>query len=224
MGLDEAELAAFRSPAVTKLLAAGNSNAVRMRIAALLHDSLESGDFGNWGLGDETLDMVREQFAKIADDHSEAAHGWHRRDELIPLEVIEQISEYKVQRIEKDTFGLSWGEIGIEPAPGYPVIWLYRLPGYFPEVPDGEAFVNYIGTLFATGSSIASLDKLVLFMASEPPKPVLAGLIVEALHDYGFQVLVYTVADQGEWWFVSTAGADGIFVDDIPMGLMMEGN
>ena len=37
--------------------------------------------------------MVREQFQKFAEDHVEAAHGWHQRDELIPIDVVEQLAE-----------------------------------------------------------------------------------------------------------------------------------
>ena len=33
--------------------------------------------------------MVREQFRRFTDDHvTEAAHGWHLRDELIPMDVV----------------------------------------------------------------------------------------------------------------------------------------
>jgi len=142
--------------------------------------------------------------------------------QLLPLAVIEQISDYKVREIEKDTFGLSWGEIGIEPAPGYPVIWFYRLPGYYSEE-GGEAFGNYAMTLFGTGSSIASLDKNVLFMVSDPPHPSVAAVVVDLLHSYGFSVLVFTIDNELEWMFMSEAGVDGMYVDDIPMGLMMEG-
>ncbi|MDF1525197.1 MAG: hypothetical protein P1S59_02855 [bacterium] len=90
--------------------------------------------------------------------------------QLLPRELIELYSDYKVQIIEKDSFGLTWGEVGIEPAPGYPILWLFRVPGYFPEG-GGDALGNYIATLFATGSSIASLDKNLLFMTADPPHP-----------------------------------------------------
>lgn len=148
--------------------------------------------------------------------------------QLLPLEDIQQIPGYEVQIIEDKTlFGLTWGEIGIQTP--YGTLWVYRLPGYFTEAPGG-AFGNYINTLFATGSSIASLDKNILFLATPPPNlpdPADAGLLVGALHSYGFQVLVFTIDFTNpyfnEWMFMSLAGVDGMYVDDIPMGLMMEG-
>ena len=50
-----------------------------------------------------------------------------------------------------------------------------------------------------------------------------AAEIVGALHYYGFSVLVFTIDNQLEWMFMSEAGVDGMYIDDIPMGLMMEG-
>jgi (2S)-methylsuccinyl-CoA dehydrogenase len=111
MGLGEAAVAGLRDePAVAALIAAGNTAAVRARIAELLTAGQDSGDFGAAGLGDETLVMIGEQFRKVADDHMEAAHGWHLRDQLIPLEVIERLGALGV-------FGLTvpeaWGGAGL---------------------------------------------------------------------------------------------------------------
>src|SRR6185437_15316163 len=51
---------------------------------------------GNPGL-DETMDMVREQFFRFAQEKiTPFAHQWHLRDELIPLDVIAQMSELGV--------------------------------------------------------------------------------------------------------------------------------
>ena len=40
--------------------------------------------------------MIRDQFRRFADDTRDAcnAHGWHLRDELIPIEIIEEMSEW----------------------------------------------------------------------------------------------------------------------------------
>ena len=91
--LDEPASALGSNSACLRLRQAGNTNAVRVRIAELICDSAGSGVFGNLGLGDETLEMVREQFRKIAEDHMEDAHKWHLADDLIPLEVIHQLSD-----------------------------------------------------------------------------------------------------------------------------------
>src|SRR5690606_32746478 len=74
--------------AVSRLARNGNTAAVRMRIAALIAE----GHFGDPALDDESLDMVRDQFRKIAEDHREAAHEWHKADVLIPLGVIEELA------------------------------------------------------------------------------------------------------------------------------------
>jgi len=113
MGLDEATVAALRDDPAAAALIAGA--APRVRIAELIAQGLDSGgldsgDFGAAGLGDETLEMIRDQFRKFANDHMEAAHGWHLRDELIPLPVIERLGELGV-------FGLTlpedWGGAGL---------------------------------------------------------------------------------------------------------------
>jgi (2S)-methylsuccinyl-CoA dehydrogenase len=93
LGLDETAGARLRDdPAVQALAARGQTNAVRLRLAALIAAGFDSGDFGALGLEDETLTMIRDQFRKVADEHAEAAHGWHLRNELIPDEVLDQLA------------------------------------------------------------------------------------------------------------------------------------
>lgn len=110
MGIADEAVHAFTTSAVQALTARGNTAAARARIAELLAGGMDSGDFGDPALGDETLDLVRDQFRKIAEDHKEAAHDWHLKDELIPIEVIGQLSELGV-------FGLTvpedWGGLGM---------------------------------------------------------------------------------------------------------------
>src|SRR3546814_12628781 len=88
--MSDAEVAALATPAVRRLT--GNGNALRMAIAG----HLAEGRFGEAGLADETLEMIRDQFRKVAEDHREAAHQWHLKDELIPLAVVEQLAELGV--------------------------------------------------------------------------------------------------------------------------------
>ncbi|MGG2362115.1 acyl-CoA dehydrogenase family protein, partial [Salmonella enterica] len=55
-----------------------------------------TGHFGDHGL-DETLGMVRDTFRKFAEAKViPHAHGWHVRDELIPLEVYAEMAELGV--------------------------------------------------------------------------------------------------------------------------------
>jgi (2S)-methylsuccinyl-CoA dehydrogenase len=57
----------------------------------LLADGRTTRQFGNRAYGDATLDEIRAQFARYADDHAAAAHEWHLHDALIPDEVIAQL-------------------------------------------------------------------------------------------------------------------------------------
>jgi (2S)-methylsuccinyl-CoA dehydrogenase len=65
---------------------------LRKRLAELIAD----GEFGEPGLEDDALLMVRDQFRRFAEDHREDAHRWHLKDELIPLEIIGQLAEMGV--------------------------------------------------------------------------------------------------------------------------------
>ncbi len=111
LGMSDDEVEALDTPAVHKLAARGNTGAVRQRIAALLADSLDTGDFGALGLDDEALEMVRDQFRRfVADEVLPHAHAWHLQDELIPLPVVQKMAELGV-------FGLTipeeWGGSGM---------------------------------------------------------------------------------------------------------------
>lgn len=81
---------------VTALIKGGNTTAVRSRIADLIKDGLDTGDFGELGL-DETMAMVREQFRRFGEDKViPFAHDWHRKDEFIPMSVVEEMAELGV--------------------------------------------------------------------------------------------------------------------------------
>ncbi len=96
LGVTQEALGAYRIPAVLTLVQGGNNSAVRSRIAALISDSLNTGDFGTLGL-DETLSMVREQFRRFAEDKViPFAHDWHRKDEFIPMPVVLEMAEMGV--------------------------------------------------------------------------------------------------------------------------------
>lgn len=107
LGLPEAALAAFAGAEVRELMARGTAPERIARLAALIAE----GDPGDWGLGDETLEMMREQFRRLGDEAVvPRCHGWHLRDELVPLELIEQLAGLGV-------FGLTvpeeWGGLGL---------------------------------------------------------------------------------------------------------------
>ncbi|MDP4031555.1 MAG: acyl-CoA dehydrogenase family protein [Pseudorhodobacter sp.] len=97
--------------AVVALLAGGNTPAARARLVALMQQNHGRATFGASGLDDE-LEMIREQFRRFADERVVPfAHGWHLRDALIPMEIIEALAEMGVFGLtipeEFGGFGLS---------------------------------------------------------------------------------------------------------------------
>ncbi|MGL4309423.1 MAG: acyl-CoA dehydrogenase family protein [Paracoccaceae bacterium] len=98
-------------PAAARLMAEGNTASARARLVALMRDNHGRATFGASGL-DEELEMIREQFRRFADDRViPHAHGWHLKDELIPMEIIEALAEMGVFGLtipeEFGGFGLS---------------------------------------------------------------------------------------------------------------------
>ena len=89
LGLDAGALSAFRTPAVARLAAAGNTAAVRAAIA----DGIADGAFGDPGLDDETLVAVRDQVRRFADERiAPEAQVWHREDRLIPDDTVAEMA------------------------------------------------------------------------------------------------------------------------------------
>jgi (2S)-methylsuccinyl-CoA dehydrogenase len=116
LGLGDAALVTFRQPEVEALRLRGNTDATRMRLAALLCEALDTGDFGAPALGDEALDMVREQFRRFgAEAVTPFAQDWHLRDQLIPLSVVEQMAELGVfgLTVPEEHGGLGLGKLAM---------------------------------------------------------------------------------------------------------------
>ncbi|WGF89711.1 acyl-CoA dehydrogenase family protein [Marinivivus vitaminiproducens] len=89
LGLDEADLDAFRTAGVRALIAGGNTSGVRAAIAAAMAEDR----FGDPGLSDDTLGMMAEQFRRFAEERIKPfAQAWHERDELIPIALVREIA------------------------------------------------------------------------------------------------------------------------------------
>jgi (2S)-methylsuccinyl-CoA dehydrogenase len=83
------------SPEIAELTA-GNSDPARRRLVELMVAQSGAATFGDVGLDDE-FTMVRDQFRRFADDKVVPhAHGWHLRDELIPMEILTEMGELGV--------------------------------------------------------------------------------------------------------------------------------
>ena len=95
LGVGHVKARDFHTDAVTKLIQEGNSAHARVRIAELLDVNTQM--FGNDALGDETLDMIQEQFRRFAaEEVAPNAPSWHDNDVLIPDEIIAQMAELGV--------------------------------------------------------------------------------------------------------------------------------
>ncbi|MDF1855220.1 acyl-CoA dehydrogenase family protein [Pseudooceanicola sp.] len=96
LGLTQDDQRGLMSDAVMALTQGGNTQAARTRLAELMVEQQGTTMFGASGLDDE-LEMIREQFRRYAVDKVEPfAHDWHLKDELIPMEIIEELSEMGV--------------------------------------------------------------------------------------------------------------------------------
>jgi (2S)-methylsuccinyl-CoA dehydrogenase len=88
-GLEAAACAFVAHPAVARLLADGNTPETRAALAAILAEGARPDE----ALGDETLDLIRQQFrAFTAQKITPFAHQWHLDDVLIPDGVIAEMA------------------------------------------------------------------------------------------------------------------------------------
>ncbi len=111
LGLGWDALSGFQTSEIQTLMAQANTQAARSRLVALMEDQAGATMFGASGL-DEELEMIRDQFRRYAVEKVEPhAHDWHLKDELIPIEVIEELAEMGVFGLtipeEFGGFGLS---------------------------------------------------------------------------------------------------------------------
>ena len=98
--LDDAAADLAAHAAARHFLDTGSGVAERRELAERLH----AGERPDESFGDETLDMIRDQFRTFANRRiAPNAHGWHLADVLIPDAVIQEMAELGV-------FGVCIGE------------------------------------------------------------------------------------------------------------------
>ncbi len=178
LGVSQIEMAGFLNDPAVRSLREANSASVRARIAELIAE----GDFGEAALGDETLELIRDQFRKFADDHAEAAHAWHLEDALIPMAVVEALAELGVFGLTapEEYGGLGMGKMAMcvvteELSRGYIGLGslgtrseiaaeLIRLGGteaqkqaWLPRISSGEILPTAVFTEPGTGSDLGAL-------------------------------------------------------------------
>ncbi|MCT4559223.1 MAG: acyl-CoA/acyl-ACP dehydrogenase [Pelagimonas sp.] len=111
LGITDASV--LNTPEINTLITSANTQDARTRLVALMEEQSANITVGATGL-DEELEMIREQFRRYAVDRVEPhAHEWHLKDELIPMEIIEELAEMGV-------FGLTipeeYGGLGLSKA------------------------------------------------------------------------------------------------------------
>jgi (2S)-methylsuccinyl-CoA dehydrogenase len=111
IGLTQDDIRGLMAPAVMTLTQSGNTQAARMRLVELMQEQSANITVGASGLNEE-LEMIREQFRRFSIERIEPdAHDWHLKDELIPLEIIDEMAEMGVFGLtipeEYGGFGLS---------------------------------------------------------------------------------------------------------------------
>jgi (2S)-methylsuccinyl-CoA dehydrogenase len=181
LGLNAATVAARLNPAVEHLIATGNTPTRRARLMELMREHHDA-TVGGCGL-DETLDSIREEMRKFADDRvTPFAQAWHLRNEYIPLDVIAQMAELGVfsLTIPEDYEGmglgkesmcvvseeLSRGYIGVGSLGTRSEIAAELILGsgteeqkrkWLPKIASGEVLPTAVFTEPNTGSDLASL-------------------------------------------------------------------
>jgi (2S)-methylsuccinyl-CoA dehydrogenase len=180
MGLESGVCHKFHCDALSTLRKQGNAPAVRVRIAQLIEDGHH---FGELGLNDEMLDMIRDQFRKFVEaEVAPHCHEWHLKDELIPLEVLNAVAEMGVfgLTLPEEYGGLGMGKTAMcvvteELSRGYIGVGslgtraeiageLIRLGGteeqkqeWLPKIAAGEILPTAVFTEPNTGSDLGSL-------------------------------------------------------------------
>ncbi len=114
-GITPRELATRHTDAVETLLASGNSLENRAELAALIEAGDAAGLVGDPGL-DEDMEAIRDQMRKYAAaEVTPKAHEWHLKNEYIPLEVIQGLSEMGVfgLTIPEEFGGMGLGKVAM---------------------------------------------------------------------------------------------------------------
>lgn len=95
LGLEAIVEEALSGPASTALLAAATQE-LKTRTADLVAQAQGKGTIEVTGL-DETYEMVRDTFRRFGQEKvAPFAHGWHLRDELIPMSVLTEMADLGV--------------------------------------------------------------------------------------------------------------------------------
>lgn len=95
-GLLPEDMEALSAPSLQNLIKNGKTPDVMAQAARHLPGALDRATVEETGL-DETMTMVRDQFRKFANDKVKPyAHEWHLKNEYIPMDVVQEMSDLGV--------------------------------------------------------------------------------------------------------------------------------
>ncbi|KAG1713707.1 (2S)-methylsuccinyl-CoA dehydrogenase [Nymphon striatum] len=137
--------------------------AARLRLVALMQERSAEVTVGTTGL-DEELEMIRDQFRRYAVEKVEPfAHEWHLKDELIPMEIIDELAEMGVFGLtipeEYGGFGLSKASMCVvseELSRGYIGVGKQKQK-WLPKLASAETLPTAVFTEPNTGSDLGAL-------------------------------------------------------------------
>ncbi len=180
LGLTSEDFSFFNEENFSEVINYGLSEDVKNEIVKYLCQ----GNFPSLGLGDETLEMIQDQFKKFTDEEIiPEANEWHLADKLIPDEILSKMSDLGVFSIAipEEYGGLGMGKVAMcvvteELSRGFLAAGslgtraeiageLIRLGGteeqkqkYLPKIASGETLTTAVFTEPNTGSDLGSLS------------------------------------------------------------------
>lgn len=180
LGLTKSDFDFLDKPDISNLITLGLLENTKVKIV----DFLDQGQFPSLGLGDETLEMIQDQFKKFTDEEIiPHAHEWHLKDALIPNSVLSKMAELGVFSIAipEEYGGLGMGKEAMcvvteELSRGFLAAGslgtraeiageLIRLGGtedqknkFLPKIASGECLTTAVFTEPNTGSDLGSLS------------------------------------------------------------------
>ena len=180
LGLTKSDFDFLDKPDISNLITLGLLENTKAKIV----DFLDQGQFPSLGLGDETLEMIQDQFKKFTDEEIiPHAHEWHLKDALIPNSVLSKMAELGVFSIAipEEYGGLGMGKEAMcvvteELSRGFLAAGslgtraeiageLIRLGGtegqknkFLPKIASGECLTTAVFTEPNTGSDLGSLS------------------------------------------------------------------
>ena len=180
LGLTKSDFDFLDKPDISNLIILGLLENTKLKIV----DFLDQGQFPSLGLGDETLEMIQDQFKKFTDEEIiPHAHEWHLKDALIPNSVLSKMAELGVFSIAipEEYGGLGMGKEAMcvvteELSRGFLAAGslgtraeiageLIRLGGtedqknkFLPKIASGECLTTAVFTEPNTGSDLGSLS------------------------------------------------------------------